>query len=262
MAVPLLALGAIARLATLDDAEASTDLLSHLDTWAWAVGILLILADLVLPVPQASVITTLGAIYGIALGTLIGTVGLILNGVAGYLLMSTPVRRLIERALKGRSREAITALSDRAGPWGIALSRSLPYSIPEAMVCLAGLTRMPVKTFLVSLASGSISTALLYAGIGADWARDPLLALAISYLLPIASLAAVLYLTRRRRAGGVQEPQPPSEDATPAAMLPQAGLRRRPRIGGNLVRHRCGERGRAGGHSEPPRPPRCGHRGP
>jgi hypothetical protein len=46
----LLALGATARLATLDDAEASTDLLSHLDTWAWAVGILLILADLVLPV--------------------------------------------------------------------------------------------------------------------------------------------------------------------------------------------------------------------
>jgi hypothetical protein len=48
MAVPLLALGAIARLATLDDAEASTELLSHLDTWAWAAGILLILADLVL----------------------------------------------------------------------------------------------------------------------------------------------------------------------------------------------------------------------
>jgi hypothetical protein len=129
----------------LDDAEASADLLSHLDTWAWAVGILLILADLVLPIPQASVITALGAIRGIALGTLIGTVGLILNGAAGYLLMFTPVRRVIERALKGRSPEAIAALSDRAGPWGIALSRSLPYSIPEAMVCLAGLARMPVK---------------------------------------------------------------------------------------------------------------------
>ena len=125
MAVPLLAVGAIARLATLDDAEASTDLLSHLDNWAWAVGILLILADLLLPIPQASVITALGAIYGIALGTLIGTVGLIFNGVAGYLLMSTPVRRVIERALKGRSAEAIAALSDRAGPWGIALSPGL-----------------------------------------------------------------------------------------------------------------------------------------
>jgi hypothetical protein len=91
------------------------------------------------------VISALGAIYGIALGTLIGTVGPILNGVAGYLLMSTPVRRVIERALKGRSPEAIAALSHRAGPWGIALSRSLPDSIPGAMVCLAGLARMPVK---------------------------------------------------------------------------------------------------------------------
>jgi uncharacterized membrane protein YdjX (TVP38/TMEM64 family) len=258
----LLALGAIARLATLDDAGASTALLNHLDTWAWAVGILLTVADLVLPVPQASVITALGAIYGIALGTLIGTVGLILNGVAGYLLMWTPVRRVIERALKGRSAEAIAALSDRAGPWGIALSRSLPYSIPEAMVCLAGLARMPVKTFLVSFGSGSISTALLYAGIGAGWARDPLLALAISYLLPIASLSAVLYLTRRRAAGVVEEPPPPSEDATPAATSPQADLSQRPRIGGNRGRHHRGERGRAGEHSEPPQPPRCGHRGP
>jgi uncharacterized membrane protein YdjX (TVP38/TMEM64 family) len=200
MALPLLALGAIARVATLDEAEASTDLLSHLGNWAWAVGILLILGDLVLPIPQASVITALGAIYGIALGSLIGTAGLILNGVAGYLLMSTPVRRVIERALKGRSAEAIGVLSDRAGPWGIALSRSLPYSVPEAMVCLAGLARMPVRTFLVALGSGSISAALLYAGIGAGWARDPVLALAISYLLPIASLSAVLYLTRRRGA--------------------------------------------------------------
>ena len=262
MAVPLLVLGAVARLATLDEAEASTDLLSHLDNWAWAVGILLILADLVLPIPQASVITALGAIYGIALGTLIGTAGLILNGVAGYLLMFTPVRRVIERALKGRSAEAIAALSDRAGPWGIALSRSLPYSIPEAMVCLAGLARMPVKTFLVSLGSGSISTALLYAGIGAGWARDPFLALAISYLLPIASLSAVLYLMRRRRAGVVQEPPPPSENATPAVKFPEAGLSPRPRIAGNQGHHQDGGRGRAAEHSEPPRPARCGHRDP
>jgi uncharacterized membrane protein YdjX (TVP38/TMEM64 family) len=261
MAVPLLVLGAIARLATLDDAQSSTDLLSRSDSWAWAVGILLILADLVLPVPQASVITALGAIYGIALGTLIGTVGLILNGVAAYLLMSTPVRRIIERALKGRSPEAIAALSGRAGPWGIALSRSLPYSIPEAVVCLAGLARMPVKTFLVSLGLGSISTALLYAGIGAGWARDPFLALAISYLLPIASLSAVVYLTRRRRAGGVEEPPQPGEHATPVK-FPEAGLSRRPRIGGNRGRHHRGERVRVAEHSEPPRPARCGHRGP
>lgn len=72
-------------------------------------------------------ITALGAIYGIVLGTLIGTVGLTLAGVAGYLLMSTPVRQVIERALKGRSPEAIAALSDRAGPGGSRLA--LGYSV-------------------------------------------------------------------------------------------------------------------------------------
>jgi hypothetical protein len=176
--------------------------------------------------------------------------------------MFTPVQRVIERALKGRSAEAIAALSDRAGPWGIALTRSLPYSIPEAMVCLAGLARMPVKTFLVSLGSGSISTALLYAGIGAGWAQDPLLALAISYLLPIASLPAARYLTHRRAAGNVEEPRLPSEDETPAVKLPEADLSRRPRIGGNPGRHHHDERARAGEHSEPPPPAQCGHRGP
>src|SRR5918996_398665 len=84
LAPALLALAAAARLATLDDADPSTDLLSDLGTWAWAAGIALIVADLVLPVPQASVITALGAIYGLALGTLLGTAGLILAGVCGY----------------------------------------------------------------------------------------------------------------------------------------------------------------------------------
>ena len=56
-------------------------------------------------------------------------------------------------------------------------------------MCLAGLARMPVRTFLVSLVSGSVPAALLYAGIGAGWARSPLLALAVSYVLPILLLS-------------------------------------------------------------------------
>jgi uncharacterized membrane protein YdjX (TVP38/TMEM64 family) len=92
----------------------------------------------------------------------------------------------------------IDALSNRAGPWAIALSRGLPYSVPEAIVCLAGLARMPVRTFLTSLVSGSAPTALLYAGIGTGWARDPLLALAISYVLPILTLPGALFVMDRR----------------------------------------------------------------
>jgi uncharacterized membrane protein YdjX (TVP38/TMEM64 family) len=85
----LLALLAVARMATLEDADAWTDVLESVRTWAWAVGIVLIVADLILPVPQASVLTALGAIYGLVLATLIGTIALVLAGVMAYLLMLT-----------------------------------------------------------------------------------------------------------------------------------------------------------------------------
>jgi uncharacterized membrane protein YdjX (TVP38/TMEM64 family) len=200
LATSLLALLAVARMAPLEDADASTDILESVRTWAWAVGIVLIVADLVLPVPQASVLTVFGAIYGLVPATLIGTIALVLAGVIAYLLMLTPVGRFMVRLLRGRSREVIDALSNRAGPWAIALSRSLPYSVPEAIVCLAGLTRMPVKTLLISisLVSGSAPAALLYAGIGTGWARDPSLALAISYVLPILLLLGALFVMDRR----------------------------------------------------------------
>jgi uncharacterized membrane protein YdjX (TVP38/TMEM64 family) len=222
LAASLLVLVAVARIATLDDADASTDILEGISAWAWAAGIVLIIADLVLPVPQTSVLTALGVIYGFALATLIGTVALVLAGVVPYLLMRTRVGRFIVRRLKGRSREAIDVLSNQAGPWAIALSRSLPYSIPEAIVCLAGLARMPARTFLVSLVSGSVPAALLYAGIGAGWARDPLLALAVSYVLPILLLPPALLIMNRWES----PPTDPavSGDGTPGQEPPGARL--------------------------------------
>jgi uncharacterized membrane protein YdjX (TVP38/TMEM64 family) len=144
------------------------------------------------------VITALGAIYGLALGTLIGTVALVLASVLGYGLMWTPVGGYILRLLGRRSPDTIAALSNRAGPWGIALSRSLPYSVPELIVFLAGLGRMPLRTFLLSVGSGSLPAAFLYAGIGVGWAREPVLALAISYVLPIVLLPLTMILMQRR----------------------------------------------------------------
>jgi uncharacterized membrane protein YdjX (TVP38/TMEM64 family) len=114
--VSLLVLVAVARIATLDDADVSTDILERLSAWAWAVGIVLIIADLVLPVPQTSVLTALGVIYGFALATLIGTVALVLAGVVRYPIMRTRVGRFIIRLFKSRSRVAIDVLGGRAGP--------------------------------------------------------------------------------------------------------------------------------------------------
>ena len=57
---------------------------------------------------------------------------------------------------------------------------------------------MPMPKFTAALTVGSVPTAFVFAAIGAGWADQPILALALSYVLPILLLPVALYLMRRR----------------------------------------------------------------
>ena len=193
-----LALASCATIPTPQDANDAVLMLREYDAWAWAVGIALICADLVLPIPQTVVIAALGIIYGTVLGGLLGSVGLITGGLLGYVLMLTSARRMAKHFVGPRSLNTIESLFERAGAWAIVLTRSLPYSIPEAMVFLAGLAGMPLGKFTAALAVGSVPIAFVFAAIGAGWADQPILALVASYVLPILLLPIALYLMRLR----------------------------------------------------------------
>ncbi len=195
-AVLPLVLASCAKLPTAQEANDAVLSLQAYGSWAWAVGIALIWADLVLPVPQTSVIAALGIVYGTWIGGLLGSFGLITGGLLGYGLMLTAARRFARR-LAGRSLRRMEGFFDRRGAWAIVLTRSLPYSIPEAAVFLAGLARMPLRKFAAALVIGSVPTAFAFAGIGDGWADQPIAALAASYVLPILLLPIVLYLLRR-----------------------------------------------------------------
>jgi uncharacterized membrane protein YdjX (TVP38/TMEM64 family) len=183
---------------TPSDAVAAVVMLRQYDAWAWAAGIVLIWADVVLPVPQTVVIAGLGIIYGTVLGGLLGSVGLITGGLLGYVLMRTSARRMVRRFVGLQSLNRMEGLFERAGAWAIVLTRSLPYSIPEAIVFLAGLAAMPMGKFAAALAIGSVPTAFAFAAIGAGWADQPIVALLVSYVLPILLLPMALYLMRLR----------------------------------------------------------------
>jgi len=192
-------LASCARIPTPQDANDAVFMLREYDSWAWALGIALIWADLVLPVPQTAVIAALGIIYGTVYGGLLGSVGLISGGVLGYGLMRTSARRFVDRWVGRRSLHKMESLFDRAGAWAIVLTRSLPYSVPEAIVFLAGLAGMPMRKFTIALTVGSVPTAFAFAAIGAGWADQPILALIASYVLPILLLPIALYVMRLRR---------------------------------------------------------------
>jgi uncharacterized membrane protein YdjX (TVP38/TMEM64 family) len=195
--VVALALASCATIPTPQEANDAVLILRKYEGWAWAAGIVLIWADLVLPVPQTVVITALGVIYGTVLGGLLGSVGLITGGLLGYVLMLTSARRMVKRFVGPRSLNRMESLFERSGAWAIVLTRSLPYSIPEAMIFLAGLAGMPTRKFTAALVLGSVPTAFAFAAIGAGWADQPVLALVVSYVLPILLLPVALFLMRR-----------------------------------------------------------------
>jgi uncharacterized membrane protein YdjX (TVP38/TMEM64 family) len=187
-----------ATIPTPSDADAAVLMLRRYDDWAWAVGIVLIWADVVLPVPQTVAIAALGIIYGTVLGGLLGSVGLITGGLLGYVLMLTSARRMVRRLIGLQSLNRMEGLFERRGAWAIVVTRSLPYSIPEAMVFLAGLAAMPMGKFAAAVTIGSVPTAFAFAAIGAGWADQPILALLASYVLPILLLPVALSLMRLR----------------------------------------------------------------
>lgn len=151
--------------------------------WAWAAGIALLAADLVLPVPGTVVMSALGWMYGVLLGGLAAAAGSMVAGLLGYGVGRLIGEKAARRLLGDRDFEKGKILFARGGGWLIALSRALPI-LPEALSCTAGLVRMPFGRFVLSLACGSLPVGLLYAWIGAAGRDAPGWALVFSLGVP------------------------------------------------------------------------------
>ena len=169
--------------------------LREYEAWAWVAAVLLICADLVLPVPSSSVIAALGVIYGTFVGGLFGAAALLSAGGLGYGLLRALGPKVAVFLAGGRELRRLQAFFERRGAWAIVLTRPFPI-LPEVVVCLAGLARMRPTTFFLALALGSFPTGFVYAALGSGWDTQPIFAMAIAYVVPWLLLPIALYLTR------------------------------------------------------------------
>jgi uncharacterized membrane protein YdjX (TVP38/TMEM64 family) len=164
--------------------------------WAWLAGVLLMVADIVLPVPSTIVMSALGLMYGWLVGGLIAAAGSFLSGIVAYLMCSwlgRPAARWIageDGLLKGEELFAIH------GGWLVAVSRWMPV-LPEAVACLAGLVRMPKRVFIFALACGSLPVGFAFAAIGALGNTSSSAAIALSAVLPAVIWFVARFLVRK-----------------------------------------------------------------
>jgi uncharacterized membrane protein YdjX (TVP38/TMEM64 family) len=163
--------------------EGSIAWLNEYGGWAWAAAIVLLMGDILLPLPATLIMSALGYIYGTLAGGLISIVGSFLAGSAGYWLCYLMGEKAAIRLLGQKDYVRGKKLSDKLGGWVVALSRWLPV-FPEVIACMAGLTRMPPRNFHLALLCGSLPLGFMYAFVGAAGIEQPVLAIVLSACLP------------------------------------------------------------------------------
>lgn len=159
-------------------------LLEGFGWWAWALGVVLLIADIALPIPSTVVMSSLGWIYGWFWGGVISVAGSVLSGSFAYGLSRYFGRSVAVRIAGEDGLIKAESWFKDCGGWLVAVSRWMPV-LPEAVACLAGLANMPWRRFWLALVCGSLPLGFAFAAIGQLGHESPFPAILLSALLPI-----------------------------------------------------------------------------
>ena len=156
-------------------------------------GVLLLIADVLLPVPSSPIMVANGALFGIAGGTLLslaGSAGAVLAGFA----LGRAGNDLIRRVVTPREHERAGTLLRRWGVFAIAISRPIPI-VAETVAILAGGSPVTWTQALLAAVAGSLVPAVVYAWAGASAQTPGMQTVIFAGVIAIASL---LFLVGRR----------------------------------------------------------------
>jgi uncharacterized membrane protein YdjX (TVP38/TMEM64 family) len=158
---------------------------------------LLLVSDILLPVPSTIIMSALGLMYGWFIGGLLASLGSFLAGLTAYFAcrwLGRPAALWLAGEKGLRRGEELFA---RRGGWLVALSRWMPV-LPEAIACLAGLVKMNLRTYLISLACGSLPVGFAFAAIGALGKTSPTTAILLSAVVPVLLWLAAQHWLKQR----------------------------------------------------------------
>jgi uncharacterized membrane protein YdjX (TVP38/TMEM64 family) len=129
--------------------------------------VLLLTADLLLPVPSTVVMAVSGMVFGKGTGAVINGVGSVGGALLGYLLCRRFGAAAFQRFVGEQDLPGLRARFETRGAWVVILSRAVPM-VTETVSCLAGLVGMPLPLFLALTVAGSVPLGFVYAWAGAE----------------------------------------------------------------------------------------------
>ncbi len=162
--------------------------------WAAVLSVLLLVADVFLPVPSSVLMIGNGALFGVLSGTLLSLVGSVGASALGFLI-GRRSERLIERLVSPAEKAHADALLARWGALAVVVTRPIPL-LAETTAILAGGSPLRWPRFLAASTAGTFPSCLLYALTGAHSRSFGSGALTFAVVLAVAG--AFYFLGRRR----------------------------------------------------------------
>lgn len=163
-----------------------TPWMKHGGILAASIGVGLLIADVVLPVPSSIVMVAHGALFGVLWGTILSLLGSVGAAVFGFAI-GRRGGKLLERAVTPAERERASSILARWGVLAIIVTRPVPL-LAETVAIMAGASSMSWRALVVASIAGSLPPALLYALTGAAVANLENTALMFGVVLVIAGL--------------------------------------------------------------------------
>lgn len=180
-----------------------TPLLGHGGILAAVVGVSLLIADVLLPVPSSLVMVAHGALFGVVGGTLLSLLGSLGAAMFGFAL-GRRGGRMLERLVTPAERERADDLLKHWGALAIIVTRPVPL-LAETVAIMAGTSSLGWARAMLAALAGSLPPALLYAITGASVANLQNTTLVFVFVILMAGVFWVVgqrvepRITRRER---------------------------------------------------------------
>lgn len=166
---------------------------------ALAITLVALLAgDLLLPIPSSLLAVGTGAVFGIAGGTALITLGLSIGAWVGYEVGRSAGQAGIARWVEDAQRERLEAFAAKRGLGLLVALRAVPV-LAEASVVVAGSSGMPRGRVLVGTTLANLVIATIYAAAGSIASDTGSLELAAMAGVGVPGLAMLLAAPLRAR---------------------------------------------------------------
>lgn len=169
---------------------------------AACLGVSLLIADVVLPVPSSLVMVAHGALFGAVVGTFLSLLGSVGAAVFGFAI-GRRGGKLLHRVVTPAEQARANQLLARWGALAIIVTRPIPV-LAETVAIMSGSSSMGWGTVILASLVGSVPPALLYALTGAVAASFQNTSLMFGVVLLVAALFWLVGRLLERHLNGTQ----------------------------------------------------------